>query len=157
MKENEKKLILILFIVLIIAIIIFGLNKKENKDKIENKNIEIQNNITEEFVQVLEDGTKLNTSSKLKETKQIGVYKFENIQLTEQDGQSVLLADVTNISQSETRAKLVDVILLDKDGNEIVKLEGGIISPLEPGGKTQFNSSMTFDFANAYDLEIKLR
>lgn len=157
MKENEKKLILILFIVLIIAIIIFGLNKEENKDKIENKNIEIQNNITEEFVQVLEDGTKLNTSSKLKETKQIGVYKFENIQLTEQDGQSVLLADVTNISQSETRAKLVDVILLDKDGNEIVKLEGGIISPLEPGGKTQFNSSMTFDFANAYDLEIKLR
>ena len=51
---------------------------------------------------------------------------------------------------------LVDVILLDKNGKEIVTL-GGIISPLQPGEKKQFNTSMTLDYANAYDFKIVIK
>ena len=50
----------------------------------------------------------------------------------------------------------VAVILLDKNGKEIVTL-GGIISPLQPGAKTQFNTSMTLDYANAYDFKIVIK
>jgi hypothetical protein len=157
MKKNEKIIILILLVVLVIAIIIFAVNKnKKEEDNNENINTETENNVTEEFVQVLEDGTKLNTSTKLNETKQVGIYKFENIQVTEKDGQSLILADVTNTSKNETDAKIVDIKLLDKDGKEIVTI-GGIISPLKSGETKQFNSSMSLDYANIYDFEIILK
>lgn len=157
MKKNEKIIISILLVVLVIAIIIFAVNKnKKEEDNNENINTETENNVTEEFVQVLEDGTKLNTSTKLNETKQVGIYKFENIQLTEKDGQSLILADVTNTSKNETDAKIVDIKLLDKDGKEIVTI-GGIISPLKSGETKQFNSSMSLDYANIYDFEIILK
>ena len=104
----------------------------------------------------MEDGTKLNTSTELNKEKQVGNYKFENMQLTTQDNQTVLLADVTNTGSNKTDIQLVDVTLLDKDGNEIITV-GGIISQLEPGEKTQFNTSMTLDYANTYDFKITLK
>ena len=153
MKDNEKKMLIILLIILVIAIIIFVVNK--NKKGNNNENAE-EDNTVEEFVQVLEDGTKLNTSTKLSEAKEVNGLKFENMQLTEQNGQSVLLADVTNNSGKATNLTIVDVVLLDKNGQEIITV-GGIISPLQAGEKTQFNTSMTLDYANAYDFKIVIK
>ena len=156
MKKQEKRMILILLAVLAIVIIALVINKNAKKENKENKAETANNTVTEEFVQVLEDGTKLNTSEQLNKTKQVGAYKFENMQLTEQGSQTVLLADVTNTGSSATELQLVDVTLLDKNGKEIVKV-GGIISPLQPGAKTQFNTSMTLDYANTYDFKITLK
>ena len=153
MKPKEKRMILILLVILVIAII-FAVSQSKKGD---NKgNTAEENKVVEEFVQVLDDGTKLNTSTKLNESREVNGLKFENIQFTEQNGQSVLLADVTNNSGKETKFTLVDVILLDKNGKEIVTV-GGIISPLQPGAKTQFNTSMTLDYANAYDFKIVVK
>ena len=157
MKKNEKRMILILLIVLVIAIVLFAISKKtNNEEKNITENVAEENNIVEEHVQILEDGTKLNISEQLKKEKQVGVYKFENIQLTEQDSQTVLLADVTNTSEKETDVQIVDVTLLDKNGQEIITV-GGIIEGLAPGEKTQFNTSMTLDYANTYDFKITLK
>ena len=156
MKKQEKRMILILLAVLAIVIIALVINKNAKKENKENKAETANNTVAEEFVQVLEDGTKLNTSEQLNKTKQVGPYKFENMQLTEQGSQTVLLADVTNTSSSATDMKLVDVTLLDKEGKEIITV-GGIISPLQPGAKTQFNTSMTLDYANTYDFKITLK
>ena len=159
MKNKEKRMILILLVILIIAIVIFVVSKnlnKESKTKENGSTTQQENTEPEEFVQVLEDGTKQNTSTELNKEKQVGNYKFENMQLTTQDNQTVLLADVTNTGSNKTDIQLVDVTLLDKDGNEIITV-GGIISQLEPGEKTQFNTSMTLDYANTYDFKITLK
>ena len=156
MKKQEKRMILILLAVLAIVIIALVINKNAKKENKENKAETANHTVAEEFVQVLEDGTKLNTSEQLNKTKQVGAYKFENMQLTEQGNQTVLLADVTNTSSSATNMQLLDVTLLDKNGKEIVTI-GGIISPLQPGAKTQFNTSMTLDYANTYDFKITLK
>ncbi len=153
MKSHEKKMIAVLFVILLISIIIVVVNKNKKVSKSEDTE---ENSTVEEFVQVLDDGTKLNTSTKLNEAKEVNGLKFENIQFTEKNGQSVLLANVTNNSGKETKFTLVDVILYDKNGNEIAKV-GGIVSPLQPGAKTQFNSSMTLDYANAYDFKIIIK
>ena len=153
MKSHEKKMIEVLFVILLISIIIVVVNKNKKVSKSEDTE---ENSTVEEFVQVLDDGTKLNTSTKLNEAKEVNGLKFENIQFTEKNGQSVLLANVTNNSGKETKFTLVDVILYDKNGNEIAKV-GGIVSPLQPGAKTQFNSSMTLDYANAYDFKIIIK
>ena len=154
MKKNEKRMILILLVVLVIAIILFVVynNKKGNNNEVTKQ----ENEVVEEFVQVLEDGTKLNISTKLNEAKEVNGLKFENIQFTEQNGQSVLLTNVTNNSGKATDMTLVDVILLDKNEQEIVKV-GGIISPLQPGETKEFNTSMTIDYANAYDFKIIIK
>ena len=155
MKAKEKRMIAILLLILVIAIIIFVVTKSKKGEQVENT--EVENKPVEEFVQVLEDGTKLNTSTKFNESREVNGFKFENIQFTEQNGQSVLLADVTNNTQNAiTDYTLVDVILYDKNGQEIITL-GGIISPLQPGEKTQFNMSSTLDYANAYDFKIVIK
>ena len=148
MKPKEKRMILILLVILIIAIIIFAVNKnKKDENTVE------ENKVVEEFVQVLEDGTKLNTSSKLNEMKKFEGLEFGNIQLTNANGQSVLLADVKNTSTVATKMMLVSVTLYDKNGNELGTV-GGIISALQPGESKQFNTSMQKDYANAYDFTI---
>ena len=155
MKKNEKKGIAILIIVAIIIIgIIFFATRGKKEEVVQNTT---ENNApVEEFVQVLEDGTKLNTSTKLNEMKKVKGFEFGNIQLTMQNGQSVLIADVKNTTSSATELTLVDVTLLDKEGNTIVKV-GGVIAPLEAGASTQFNTSMTLDYANAYDFKVEIK
>lgn len=156
MKSSEKKLIIILLVILVIVAIIFFIARR-GKNGEENTVQNTQNNtVVEEFVQVLEDGTKLNTSTKLSETKKVNGLEIGNIQLTNSNGQTVLLADVTNNSGAATDLTLLDIILLDKAGNELGKV-GGIISPLEVGGKTQLNASMMMDYSNAYDFKIIIK
>lgn len=159
MQKKEKRMIAILLIILIIAIAVFVINNNKNKENgknAENENTAYENEDPEEFVQVLEDGSKINTSEELNKTKQIGTYKFENIQLAEQNNQTVLLANVTNTGNKATEMQLLDITLLNKNGEEIITI-GGIIEALEPGANTQFNSSMTLDYTNVYDFKITLK
>ena len=150
MKNNEKKVLAVLVAITIIVIIIFIATREKKNETVE------ENKVEEEFVEVLEDGTKLNTSTKLNETKYVNGLEFGNIQLTMQNNQSVLLADVKNNTGKASSLTLVDVTLLDKEGNTIVKV-GGIIGPLQNGESTQFNTSMTLDYANAYDFKVEVR
>ena len=147
MKKKEKKMILILIIVSILIIGVIWLVTRPKKEKI------VENEVVEEFVQVLDDGTKLNISSKLQEEKTINGLKIGNIQLTEKNGQLVLLADVTNPTEKDSEIFLIDIILYDKTGKEIATVPG-IVSPIKAGGKTQLNAGITEKYANAYDFKV---
>ena len=147
MKKSEKKMILILVIVSILIIGVIWLVTRPKKEEI------VENEVVEEFVQVLDDGTKLNTSSKLQEEKTINGLKIGNIQLTEKNGQLVLLADVTNPTEKDSEIFLIDIILYDKTGKEIATVPG-IVSPIKAGGKTQLNAGITEKYANAYDFKV---
>lgn len=72
MKDKEKRIILILAIVLIVIVsIVIILKKRSQKEKyIDNE--ETQSVKYEEFVSIQEDGTKVNTSEKLKDPKEMG-------------------------------------------------------------------------------------
>ena len=154
MKSNEKKIIAILLIILIILLLIVVVLKNKKSEKVENTAIE--NISVESVVQVQEDGTKLNTSTKLNEPKEVNGLKFDNIQFIEKNGQTVMIANVTNNSGKATEITLVEVILLDKEGIEIVKLDG-LISPLQPKASTQLNISTSLDYSNAYDMKIVIK
>ena len=152
MKKNEKKWVLILVAITVILVIVLIVRNVNKKDKTIEQVGETNTN-TQEFVQKLQDGTKLNTSTKLKETKKLDNLEIGNIQLTNQNGQSVLLADVKNNGTTKTSVILLDIILLDKEGIQIATIPG-IISPLEAGATTQLNTSVQQDYSNAYDFSI---
>lgn len=151
MKNKEKQMIAILILVgvIIIGIIYFITRPKTTKEE----NVIEQNKVTEEYVQVLEDGTKLNTSTKLQEMKKLEGLEIGNIQLTYRNGVSVVLADVVNKSANKTELMAVSLTLLDKNGNVIEELNG-LISELAPGASTQLNMGASSDYANAYDFTI---
>ncbi len=145
MKQKEKRMIVILLVIMILVIIMAMVRSNKNKEE----NIEVK----EEFIDVLEDGTKMNTSDKLHETKTIDGMEITNFQLTEKGNVTLLLGTVTNISNTIKGGYPVNVKILDKQGNEIITA-GAFLGTLEPGKSMQFSSSITFDYANAYDFSI---
>ena len=166
--KNEKgknlflKIVLIAIIVGIIVFIIMNIVKsKKSKEGVgqnyqsESQQVE-ENVVKEEFVQQTDDGMKVNVGSKITEDKEVNGLKFTNVQLTEKDNQSTLLADVENATGKELKDYTnLDITFLTKDGQEIVTIKG-ILTPLKSGEKTQLNAGLTQDVANAYDIRIKV-
>lgn len=154
MKKNKKRtairllLILILLVIIALGVIYFFVRPKQEKEPEVYQNV-----VVEEYVQVLADGTKINTSEKLKETKKVNGLQFSNIELTNKNGQTVLLADVKNKNAEATELVVVNIILVDKDGNTITEV-GGIVKGLNPGESTQFNTGTSFDYTNSYDFKV---
>ena len=149
MKKNEKKMILALIVVGIIIIgVVLIIKNSGNSSKPSNES-------DEEFVQVLEDGTKMNVSNKLKEAKNLDGLTIQNIELTEKEGQSRLLADVTNNSTVDvTEPFFINIILLDKAGNTIDTVTG-IVTPVKVGETKKLSAGITEDYANAYDFKVE--
>lgn len=108
----------------------------------------------EEYVEEMKDGSKLNTSEKLKKPKTLDGLEINNIQLKEIGGITTLLADVENKTGNEVKEKMVAIEVLDKNENVIVTVRG-LIDSVEAGKKVQLNMSVTADISNAYDFRIK--
>lgn len=156
MRKQEKIIILILIGIIIIALGVLFL-RKNNEEKRTNKGGEMSSPIQEEqFYQELEDGIKLNTSTKLKETKTVNGLQIRNIQLTNQNNQTVLLAEVENTTGNETGETVIDVTILNKEGKELGTI-GGMIAPLKAGEKTQLNISAMKDYVNASDFRVTVK
>ena len=155
MNKNEKIMIGILVIITAIVIIVAIARKKDSKQEIaEETNTQEQTTIAqEEFVNILEDGTKYNTSEKLQETKKIEGIEISDMQLTQKDNVTLLLGTITNTSDTTQGVYPVAIKVMDKDGNEITTIVA-YIGTLEPGKTTQLNTSKTIDCVNAYDLSI---
>lgn len=153
MKKKEKRMIAILvaITVVVIMIAIWMTNLKEPKEEVKRQEVKVES--TGENVELLEDGTRLNTSNKLKETKKINGMEISNFQLTEKDNVTLLLGTVTNTSSTKQGGYPVNVKIVDEQGNEIITV-GAYLGELEPGESTQFNTSATFDCVNAYDFSI---
>lgn len=103
-------LILIVVAIAIIAILWFATRgKKENTEGQK-----------ETIVQVQEDGSKVNVGDKLHEKKEIDGFTIENVRFTEKDGMTQLRADVTNRTSEAKNGFLIDIVLYDKSGKEII-------------------------------------
>ena len=149
MTDKRKKLtILLIIIILIIALIIIFTNNKN-----PNESTEQGSEPQEEFVTILEDGTKINKSTKLHETKKIEGLEITQIQLSEKDNVSELIGTITNTSTTKQGGYAIKIDILDKNQKKIITIDG-FINKLEPGESTQLNSGATYDCANAYDFNI---
>ena len=151
MKSNEKFFITIL-VIITLCLVIFAVRRSKNKD-VEGQVVSGTNDVMKEYVKTTEDGTKVNTSEKLGEKKIVNNIEFTDIQLTENDGETLLIATVTNTGSVKTEMFAVNITLLDESGAEI-KTIPGVVAPLETGATAKFSSSTTLDFVNAYDFKV---
>ena len=145
-RKNELKVIvafIVVFIIVIIAIII-NVNKKEKQQTLTED---------ESYVQEMDDGISINKSIKLNEAKLVNGLLISNIQLTEKDGMTTLLADVTNKTEQKTELKKLKIVLLDESGNEIATMTA-FINAINAGETTQLNASTTSNYIMAYDFKV---
>lgn len=140
--------IVVAIILILISIIIFVVISINNKNKHEIKGEE-ENSYVEEIA----DGIKINKSTKLNEAKLVNGLLISNIQLTESDGMTTLLADVTNKTDQKTSLKKLKIILLDKDGKEISSMIA-FLNDINAGETTQLNASTTSNYIKAYDFKV---
>jgi len=157
MKKSEIKP---LFILTVIAILIIGLmliiRSNNAKKSAQNEQSSEENTVEEKYVQVLNDGTKLNDSEKLNKDRSFegqSDIELSNIQLTSKDGITNLLCDVKNNSSTPLKLQEVYVILRDENGNEIDRIPS-ILEDIQPGETKQFSTFVTADYANAYDFTM---
>ena len=152
MSKDTKGALIIIGVAIIITVGIFfitrGKGKKEEVEIGEEENI-----VEEEFVNVLSDGTKLNTSDKLQEKKKVGGLEVSKFQLTEQGNSTILLGTITNTSSTEQGGYDVEIVVVDKTGKELGRIPA-YIKKLQPGESTQLNTGITGDYANAYNFSI---
>ena len=98
MKAKKRRIVIwiVLLATAIVASATWILIQKKEKQTAGT----ITNTVKEEFVDVLEDGTKLNNSTKLAETKTFNGMEISQFQLTEKDNVSILLGTITNTSDT---------------------------------------------------------
>ena len=151
MKDNEKKMIAILVVVTVVVIIIAIVMSNSGKNKQEETNTQTSKETG--TTEMYDDGTKLNKSDKLHETKKLDGMEITNIQLTEKDGETMLIGTVNNNSTTEQGGYVALIKMLDKQGKEIATMEA-YIGELKQGKSMKFSTSASFDSSNVYDFTI---
>ena len=152
MTKNEKKVVGIIALIAV-AIIVILLVVRGNQNKKQEEGATAPK---EEFVEVLEDGTRLNTSDKLHEKKTFEGMEITNFQLTENGNVTLLLGTITNTTGTKQGDYPVNIKVVDKNQKEIITV-AAYMPPLEPGESTQLSTNATFDYENAYDFSISRR
>ena len=152
MKKQEKRMLLILVIVsaLIITIIWFATRNKENN----NVGGTTENVEQGEFTRVEADGTIVNTSEKLKQTKEDLGFSITNINFVKKGNETILTARVTNNTGEAQGDFLGQIVLLDKRGNEIGRIPT-MITETQKGEAIDIETSITESYANAYDFRLE--
>ncbi len=148
-KEKRGLLILILVVAVLVTMMLISINSKKKTNIATGGNVENEEN----YVQVLEDGTKLNISEKMKEKKTIEGLEITDIQLTENNNMTQILGTVTNTLSVKQEGFIANISILNSRGEEITKMQA-YIGPLEPGASQQLNAMSVFDYTNAYDYKI---
>lgn len=155
-KTNNRVFIILLVIILIVIGLIVFLSLRDKENKLVSGEGETTSNEASAYVEEVEDGIKLNKSTKLNEAKEINGLQISNIQLTTESGMTTLLADVKNNTGSDTKAQTIEITLVNEDGSEIAKVTG-ILNKMKAGESTQLNIATTSDYVNAYDFKVAIK
>ena len=143
---NKKQIIIILVVLIALItslVVYFAIRKRENNtDNIIN---EVEQPITE---------TDIETSEKFKEERKFDVLDVKNIQYINNGDIAILRIDFTNNTETATKDTDVLITFLDKNGNELNKLNG-IVLATEPGETSQLSVVMPNEYQNAYEFSIE--
>lgn len=159
-KKNNKKLnvkkIVILIVTIILTVVIIGIIFKKIDDR-EARNQQQQElaNAQKNYV-TLEDGTQVNTSTKILEDKNVGTLVISNVQITRKNDITTIIADVKNTGTKNDGKFSVNVTFLEKDGDKITSIIG-YIQEVKPGETLELVISGSYNFVDAYDFIIEKR
>ena len=153
MNSNQKRWIVLVAVIVMLIIILAIVFSRRGESQNEVTQGEREEN-EEIYVTELEEGTKLNTSEEFNNEKRYGNLVISNMQYTEQNGMTVMLADVTNEGSTVHEPEIVTITIYGENNEVITELHPAI-GRIEPGETIKINATSTADVANARDYEIR--
>ena len=164
--KSEGKSKIIIFVIIIIAVlaIIWMVTRNKGNNSADQGSTSTSKTSSESGVKEEEytgpltetksDGVISNISPKLSKERKLDDYKISNIKLTkETSGITRFSADVTNKTDRNLGSTKIEVVLLDKVGNELGKIPGVIIAT-KPGETIEVRTEINQDYVSAYDFKI---
>lgn len=140
MKRNKIPLIILAVVIIALIIgLIVSFNMNDKKDNITKNE---------------DEGMVANTNEGIINEATYQNLQFSNISLISEDGYSTFSADVTNTATTDSNIADVNIVLKDKDGNEIITLRGNIGEPLKPNETRTITAVTKGKFDNATTKEI---
>ena len=153
MNSNQKRWIVLVAVIVVLMIVLAIVFTRRGEEPSQVGETQREEN-EEIYVTELEDGTKLNTSEDFNNEKRYGNLVISNMQYTEQNGMTVMLADVTNEGSTAHEPEIVTITIYGENNEVITELHPAI-GRIEPGETIKVNASSTADVANARDYEIR--
>ncbi len=138
---NKKALIIIIVAALVLVIV--GATLILTKDKKQ----EIKETKTEEKQAI--------TEADIIKDESYGGLNFTNTTLVNDNGQYTLSIDVKNPTEADINLEQVNIVLKDKDGNEVISLLGYIGDPLKPNETRTITSFVDADLSKVTSKTIE--
>ena len=136
---SKKNLAIILIAVVLIIIGIIILNNNKDNDNSNASSSTGQTTVVE---------------NPIIEKKTNGTYEIYNTDLNTNSGTTKIKATVKNVSNSTTPEQFIDIVLLDKSGNELGTIKATVPS-LDSGVATEISAESLKVYTNIYDFKIK--
>lgn len=146
----------IMIITIIVLLVVFKPTEEKKNDNTNNSTATNEVTIDEgnnKYVEVQEDGTRLNKSEELLKTKTIDGIEISNIKVSEKDNFTEILADAKNTTDKEVEGFWVDLIFYG-DNQIMIAVISVYIPQMDAKGSATLNTNVTGDYANAYTFTI---
>ena len=141
-------LILLLVSILIVGIVWLVTRPKTNKTNASGSVAQ------GEFTKVDNEGTIVNTSEKINEDREELGFSITNVKLEEKNGETIISARITNKTESNQESFFGNIVLFDKQGNEIGRIPT-MVSETQKGESIDIEASITESYVNAYDFKLE--
>lgn len=148
-RQNMVAVTAIVVIIVIAGIILI------NKIK-GNEEPQINQVKQEEFTVENTNGNKVNTSETLKAPREELGYYVSNITLEKQNAQTVFKLNIANQTNTDKTGKLVDIVFIDKTGNEEARM-ALYIRDIKAGENITTQATINNDFTNVYNFRLEER
>lgn len=155
-----KKIALIVVVVLLIALIVLIIPKIKSffeKDvdeniKLENQEIELKPNY-----EVLNDGTKVNTSEEIERSEfTLNGIKFSNIKITEKEGLTDLEIDYENTLDSDIEGFGIKLNFYNEKDEVVYYYSVSLPETIKTGEKDKIYTNILEEYAGIEDIKIEI-
>ena len=103
-----------------------------------------------------EEKENFNTNEDVVKDQEVGELKFTNTSLKVDKNYSTLVTLVSNPTSNDIEVRIFNIYVKDKDGNEIVKLEGSVGDVLPAGESREITSNADMDLSKAASIEYEM-
>lgn len=159
--KNNKYTILFIIVIMVLsitAVLLLGIDTDNlSTNSIFEAKISEEDKLTgNKYVDETIKGLKMNTSTKIKETKNMNGIEIKISQLSSLDNCTTILGTLKNTSNEKYIESDIILRIFDDNGNELAKQNIGKAFPtLNPNQEIELNVSIINDFANAYDIKFE--
>ena len=156
LQKRDQLMFMVIAVIVIVAIIaiVLVVNKNKGNDLSEEPvTVDQATPVTSENVKVSESGVKENVSTKLKEEKKYEGMTIKDIKFIANANVTEFVATVENTTGTDFTGAPVTIVLTNKAGEEVSRLEA-YIGDTKAGQSSYINASATTDLTDAYDLSI---